>query len=310
MNRIVECLSEFLNLLKIERQWWQQVHVAQDAGLAVDADRATMLYAVLDGSLRLHGSGASDPVTLGKGDFAIILPGQAHRIVAGAGAGRTFAARMPSDDEGAHYPPCMTTVGDGEPAARLLCGRLHVRWPGGMNSPILPSIMLLPADRSPIAVESLGDAARSPHAEPIFGHTASLAIISAMRDQPTCHGMVHNADQTARVVSAVQLMEIHPSQDWTINSLALKMGMSRSTFAARFREEVGKTPMEVLTEVRMTTAVRMLTDSRLKIAAIAERVGYRSEAAFNRRFTARFKVTPGQLRQQKARMASPPPQRA
>jgi transcriptional regulator GlxA family with amidase domain len=72
--------------------------------------------------------------------------------------------------------------------------------------------------------------------------------------------------------------------------------MGRSNFAARFVAEVGRTPIEVVTEERMKLAAKLLQESELKIAEISERSGYRSEAAFSRRFTAHFGTSPGKMR--------------
>ncbi len=59
--------------------------------------------------------------------------------------------------------------------------------------------------------------------------------------------------------------------------------MSRSTFAARFKELVGE-PLQYLTQWRMYRAARLLRSSDLPLAAIAEQVGYESEAAFSKAF--------------------------
>ena len=60
--------------------------------------------------------------------------------------------------------------------------------------------------------------------------------------------------------------------------------MSRSAFAARFNQLVGQTPMQYLTFWRMQKARELLSEARLGTAEIAERVGYRSEAAFGKVF--------------------------
>ena len=72
--------------------------------------------------------------------------------------------------------------------------------------------------------------------------------------------------------------------------------MGRSSFAARFAEQVGRTPMEVITERRMQYAAELLQEGELKIIEISARAGYDSEAAFSRRFTRYFGVSPGTMR--------------
>ena len=54
--------------------------------------------------------------------------------------------------------------------------------------------------------------------------------------------------------------------------------------------------MEVITERRMQYAAELLQQGELKIIEISARAGYRSEAAFSRRFTRYFGVSPGSMR--------------
>jgi AraC-like DNA-binding protein len=69
-----------------------------------------------------------------------------------------------------------------------------------------------------------------------------------------------------------------------LQALADLAGMSRSTFALRFKETVGKSPMEYLTRWRMLLAGDRLTNSRDSISTIALSLGYESESAFSTAF--------------------------
>lgn len=78
--------------------------------------------------------------------------------------------------------------------------------------------------------------------------------------------------------------------------LARRAGMSRSALAARFHQLVGETPMQYLTMWRMQRARRLLGETSLGTAAIAERVGYLSEAAFSKAFKKAVGKGPGGYR--------------
>lgn len=54
--------------------------------------------------------------------------------------------------------------------------------------------------------------------------------------------------------------------------------------------------MTFVTEQRMKHAAAFLERTDLKIAEIADRIGYRSESAFSHRFYAHFGKTPGAMR--------------
>ena len=82
------------------------------------------------------------------------------------------------------------------------------------------------------------------------------------------------------------LAEIHhdPAREWTLESLASKAAMSRSAFAENFVKFVGTPPMQYVTNWRMQIAANQLLSTTDGVAAIANRVGYGSEAAFSRAF--------------------------
>ena len=84
-----------------------------------------------------------------------------------------------------------------------------------------------------------------------------------------------------------------PGAPWSLAALAREAGMSRSAFAARFSDLIGEPPMAYVTTWRMDVAARLVREERLPLARVAERVGYQSEAAFNRAFRRAHGVTPG-----------------
>ncbi|MDP1792089.1 MAG: helix-turn-helix transcriptional regulator, partial [Methylibium sp.] len=77
---------------------------------------------------------------------------------------------------------------------------------------------------------------------------------------------------------------------------ARAMGASRSGFAERFASVVGETPARYVAQVKMHQARQWLVRDRLKIAVVARRLGYESEAAFSRAFKRHFGQPPGSWR--------------
>ena len=75
-----------------------------------------------------------------------------------------------------------------------------------------------------------------------------------------------------------------PAHRWTLQELARTAGMSRSTFAERFKRLVGSSPMDYLTRWRMGIASQPLANTNLRVSEIAARVGYVSEFSFSRAF--------------------------
>lgn len=83
---------------------------------------------------------------------------------------------------------------------------------------------------------------------------------------------------------------------WTVDALARVAGTSRATLGRRFVAMVGEPPLAYLTRARMQEASRLLRRSDEGLAAIAGRVGYESEFAFNRAFRRAFGAPPGEYR--------------
>jgi AraC-like DNA-binding protein len=82
----------------------------------------------------------------------------------------------------------------------------------------------------------------------------------------------------------LRLLHALPDRPWTVDELASEAAMSRSALAKRFVELVGQSPIQYLAGWRMHLAKNLLRESTLGIGEIAGRVGYESEAAFNRAF--------------------------
>jgi AraC-like DNA-binding protein len=84
--------------------------------------------------------------------------------------------------------------------------------------------------------------------------------------------------------AAINAMHDDPAHRWTLQELGRRAGMSRSTFALRFKETVGASPMEYLTRWRMLRAGDRLANSGDPISVIALSLGYESESAFSTAF--------------------------
>lgn len=94
------------------------------------------------------------------------------------------------------------------------------------------------------------------------------------------------------------LASIHadPDRDWQVSELAKVMGASRSSFAVKFAAMVGETPARYVAQVRMHQARRWIQQDRVRIADVAQRLGYDSEASFSRAFKRVIGTAPSRVR--------------
>lgn len=89
------------------------------------------------------------------------------------------------------------------------------------------------------------------------------------------------------------LVAIHesPGRSWTLATMAREANMSRSTFAASFRDVVGQPPAGYLTDWRLTIAQDRLR-AGAPVAITAAELGYASPSAFSRVFAQRIGRSP------------------
>ncbi len=103
-----------------------------------------------------------------------------------------------------------------------------------------------------------------------------------------------------RLARGLRFMHQRFAEAITLDAIADAANMSRSSLAARFKEVLGQTPMAYLSHWRLLCAGERLKRTGAPVAAIAEDVGYGSEAAFGRAFKKQFEVSPGAFRRKNA----------
>lgn len=100
------------------------------------------------------------------------------------------------------------------------------------------------------------------------------------------------AIQDERISKALRAIHDSPEKDWRLDSLAQIAGMSRTSFSNKFKDLIGETPLTYITNWRILQAKELLKESKKSVGEIADKVGYQSEAAFNRIFKKRVAQTP------------------
>jgi len=296
-------LSEFLNLIELRSQTWCVIDVASSGGFSIPHSETILFYAVLEGTAKICGT-AVGSINLNPGDIAMVVSGEAHTLRSQRG-NATKVLEFLHKGEYADVPPVIA-LGRGRTATRLLAGRLKVRWPGGQHPKEIPPLLRIKSGDKLIDVEALERAAEGSGGMAILTQAAMLFFLVAFRTQPECELLFSESSCHNPIARARQFIERHPFTDWTVDKLAKKVAMGRSNFAARFVAEIGRTPYTIVTEERMKHAAKFLEQSSLKVAEIAARIGYRSEAAFSRRFTTYYGMSPGKIRKrwQEAQRAS------
>jgi AraC-like DNA-binding protein len=99
-----------------------------------------------------------------------------------------------------------------------------------------------------------------------------------------------------RLARALRAILERFSEPFTVETLAGIAGMSRSSFAARFAEAFGETPMSLLRDARLRRARELLVTTDIPVARIAHEVGFVGRSNFSRAFRKMFSVDPTRFR--------------
>ncbi len=263
-------------------------------------------HAVLAGSAMLEDPAGGRPLQLKPGDI-LLLPGNARHVMHdGSGA-----APLPARNRASLNFTISENPGSDE-RLDLLCGHFAVTPPHDrLLRSYLPPHLVVHAGTDPGQSETatllagLVSLMRSEAARDHLGgramlnalSTAMFALVlrlaSEMDDAP--RGLLALAGHP-RLAPAVAAMFNEPARAWSLPELARLSNMSRATLARQFQEKLGRSATDLLTDIRMTLAANELARSGLSTAAVAEAVGYQSEAAFQRAFKGHMGVTPAQWR--------------
>jgi AraC-like DNA-binding protein len=107
-----------------------------------------------------------------------------------------------------------------------------------------------------------------------------------------------------QIGGALRLMHEDAARKWTVDDLATAVGMSRSSFAEKFKSAVGSTPLDYLMRWRMHAAGRELRETDRTVHAIAGSWGYGSESSFSNAFKRVMGASPRAYRSRDASKSS------
>jgi AraC-like DNA-binding protein len=258
------------------------------------------------GSLELE-TGDAETLALGPGDLALVTHGSGHVLRSEPGAAAPGILELEREEVSDRYE--ILRHGGGGAPTRLMCGAVRFDHAAARNLVAsLPGLIRIEALGGPetermhatlglIAAET---ARPRPGGEAVITRLADVLVIQAIRawieTDPDARTGWLGAMRDAQIGPALAAIHADPARGWTLSSLAREVTMSRSAFAARFTELVGEPPMQYLTHVRIQLAVNALRDDGATVAELADRLGYRSQAAFARAFKREVGVPPGAVK--------------
>ncbi len=240
-----------------------------------------------------------EPVRLEEGDIAVMPQGDPHALSSTPGMRAEPEWKAFQRPANANALPFKLTTGSGgESDAHLLCGFFSCDLrPFNPLLESLPRFIRCGRDASNAATGLLDNFIRFATDETNNKRAGSQSILNRLSELMFVEVIRMHMDQLAEnntgwlaglrdplVGRALTLLHARPAHAWTLEALAAEAGASRSTLAERFAHLTGYPPIQYLTQWRMQLAAKQLADTNAKVAAVAEAVGYESEAAFSRAF--------------------------
>jgi AraC-like DNA-binding protein len=290
-------LSDFLSLLKPRSIACGAID-AGDVCIVFPAHHGIKCHAVIAGEAWLAVDGQAAPLRLAAGDFLILPHGVSYSLASDLSLApvdyRTvLAGRLPGQ--------LLTYNGGGR--ATLISVAFTV---DSRNSEMLlgglPPVVHLRGNTSSLSLDQslrqMMEELRHPQpgSRLIVEQLTKTVLAQALRaslahDEPHHAGWLF-ALADKRIGTAIAAMHADPSHGWTVQDLAQRAGMGRTSFSNRFKGSVGFPPMDYLTRLRMLLAGDRLSTSRDAVSVVAEAAGYESESAFSHAFKRHMGCSP------------------
>jgi AraC-like DNA-binding protein len=304
-----DLLSEVLQDLRLARASYGRSEFTAPWGVEIPFKEGVRFHFVAEGTICMLTAG-QNPLWLEAGDVVLLPHGTGHviadeprrapqplaelapqlvgnstyRITGGGGGARALIV-------------CCTIAFDGptaHPLLELLPDVLVVRGSAQHDSS-LPVLLNLLA--SEVASQRIGSAT-------IMTRLADIVMTQIVRawieTRPADLSGWPAAVRDPQIGAALARIHRQPGVAWTVDTLAVAAGMSRSLFAERFAALLGVSPARYLLQWRMRLGAVWLKNEAMTVAEIAPRLGYASDAAFSRAFKRFMGHSPGSLRSKSA----------
>ena len=96
-----------------------------------------------------------------------------------------------------------------------------------------------------------------------------------------------------RIARIARYLKDHCAEPWTVELVARKWGMSKSTLHHNFRDVTGMSPLQFIKRTRLHEARAIILEQQMGVAEAGFKVGYESPSQFSREFKRLFGVSPG-----------------
>lgn len=304
----MDLLSDVVQVMHVEGKVLCRWQVSAPHGAWFPSGDFMFFHLVSEGSLLLGSSG--EERILEAGDVLLVTSGERHQLTDLAGTSPLFIGeivRQFQDDSG-----LIRYGGPESETAQGVSGMFKIRNGAGVHPlfQVLPNVLLVNLNDAEstwlkttfeLYIREL--ASRQPGHQAVISRLTDVLFVQLVRawvasqEGQAAAGWL-GAARDPDIGRSLQLIHQQPAVAWGLEDLAGQVGMSRSTFAARFSELVGEPPMQYASRWRLNVAAGLLLEPHLRVSEVADQVGYRSLSSFTRAFTRAYGQAPGKWRKQ------------
>jgi AraC-like DNA-binding protein len=295
-------LSDLLRLLKVRSYGAAGLDAGGDWAIRFPEHDGMKVFAVVEGSCSVSLEEETESIAVHAGECFLATQGRPFRM--GNGAAVEFASAdtlLPPAFDGR----IVTYQGGGDFLAVGGFFSLADRQADLFLAAVPPVVRFRKgADRDAMrwCVDRLTVELREPGpgTRLIAEQLVTMMLVQALRSSLSSADYLQAGWLTALVDPKLRLamggMHDAPHRRWTIQSLAALAGMSRTSFALRFKAAMGLAPLDYLTRWRMLLAQDRLATSQAPAVEIGLGIGYDCERSFARAFKRTHGYSPRQYR--------------
>ena len=298
----MDALSSILEAVNFKSSVYFKKDFKSGWGMEVPNVKIALFHLVVRGTCYMQTGENADPILLRSGDLVVLPHGDYHWLADKKDNNLVNGFEVVKS----HFDGREIFNGN-EVTTTLVCG--HFEFTDYLSHPFiksLPSLIHISENDFDNSgwLETLSrliiaeTESKKPGSEIVslkLAETLFIQIIRAYLAKNVSQNFL-GALSNEQISTALNLFHNDPQNNWTLDSISQKVGMSRASFANKFRELVGITPMNYLTSWRMNKAKELLKNKSLSMIDVTEKVGYSSEASFTRAFKKEFNYNPGYIR--------------
>ena len=278
--------------------------VGTPSTLVFPCNKSLGFHVITQGRAFLYSASHAEPIALERGDIALMARGCDHTVSTGDVDTLAGVPVLSLMDAPTPLVPSQS------PLVTLVSGAYQV-W----NTPVHPFFDELPAwyilrAQDSEHFDAIDQAIKMLASETTRGEVGSETVTQALLDilfthiirkiiarqdaqpQSWAQGLRH-----VQIKAALELLHADCQLEWTLDTLARQVGLSRSGLALKFKQAVGSAPLQYLTTIRIQKAIHHLSTTTDKLETVSQAVGYKNAFSFSKAFKKLTGLSPREFRQ-------------